>query len=105
MTYQRFQLFSLLATSVFLLTLTSVSQAESTVTRGAMLANNCSTCHGPDGHSPGAIPSIAGKSADYIATAMRDFRAGTRPGTVMNRHAKGYSDEDIQALADYFSKH
>ena len=29
---------------------------------------------------------------------------GTRPATVMNRLAKGYTDQEIDALADYFSK-
>jgi len=104
MSRRPFQLFCLLVLCGIFFGLTTVAQAESTVTRAAMLANNCSTCHGPDGHSPGAIPSIAGKPAEYLATALREFRAGTRTATVMTRHAKGYSDEDIQALADYFSR-
>ena len=69
-----------------------------------MLSNSCAGCHGTDGNSPGAIPSIQGKSADFIATALTEFRDGKRPSTVMGRHAKGYSDEEIKLIADHFAK-
>ena len=73
------------------------------LTRGAMLAVSCAGCHGPDGRSPGAIPAIAGKSADYIEQAMKDFRSGKRESTVMGRHARGYSDAEIKLIAGYFA--
>lgn len=73
------------------------------ITKGAMLSITCAGCHGTDGKSAGTIPSIAGKSADYISKAMLDFRDGNRPSTVMQRHAKGYSDEEIKLIADYFA--
>ncbi|HEX7007656.1 MAG TPA: c-type cytochrome [Alphaproteobacteria bacterium] len=70
---------------------------------GAALALACAACHGTDGVSPGAIPSIRGKSAAYIEEALTDFKAGTRPSTVMNRLAKSYSTAEIKALAVFFS--
>ena len=70
---------------------------------GAMLGNACFACHGPDGKSPGAIPGINGKSAEFIVEAMKEFRSGKRESTVMGRHAKGYSDEEIEAMAKYIS--
>lgn len=73
------------------------------ITQGAMLSNSCSACHGTDGKSPGAIPSINGKSARFLTQALTEFRAGTRTSTVMGRHAKGYSDKEIQLIADYFA--
>ena len=73
------------------------------VSQGAMLSNSCSACHGTDGKSPGAIPSINGKSARFLNQALSEFRSGTRASTVMGRHAKGYSDEEIKLIADYFS--
>ena len=76
---------------------------ELALNRGAMLGNSCAGCHGTDGNSPGAIPSIGGKSIDFIETAMRDFRDGRRQGTVMARHARGYSDEEIRLIAEFFS--
>jgi len=69
----------------------------------ANMASNCFACHGPDGRSPGAIPSIHGWPADAIARAVKDFKAGTRPSTVMGRHAKGYSDAEIEAVSNYIA--
>ena len=73
------------------------------ITRGVMLSNSCAACHGTDGKSPGAIPRINGKSSQYTSQTLREFREGKRPATVMGRHASGYSDEEIQLIADYFS--
>jgi sulfide dehydrogenase cytochrome subunit len=64
-----------------------------------LLTLSCAGCHGPGGHSPGAIPSIYGRTAPAIAETMRAFRADQRPATVMNRIAKGYTDAEIDALA------
>lgn len=68
------------------------------------LALTCATCHGTDGKSPGSIPTIAGRPAKDLRDALVGFKTGTRPATVMNRLAKGYTDQEIDALADYFSK-
>ena len=73
------------------------------VTESAMLSITCNGCHGPDGKSTGAIPSIGGKSAEYIEKALLDFRDDKRPSTVMKRHAKGYSDAEIKLIAEYFA--
>ena len=68
-----------------------------------MLASSCAACHGPDGQSPASIPSLTGKSKDYIADKLKRFKSGELPATVMNRLAKGYSDEDIELLAAWFA--
>jgi len=68
------------------------------------LAANCTGCHGPSGNSSGAIPTIAALDRAYIVTALQEFKAGTRQATVMHQHAKGYTDQEIEVLADYFSK-
>jgi len=70
--------------------------------RAAILANPCAGCHGMDGVSAGTIPSINQLSADAIVAALKAFKSGERPGTVMDRIAKGYTDEEIQRIADYF---
>jgi len=64
-----------------------------------LLALSCAGCHGPEGRSPGAIPSLHGQSETAIAEALRAFRADQRPSTVMGRIAKGYSDQEIDAVA------
>jgi sulfide dehydrogenase cytochrome subunit len=73
------------------------------LTRGAMLSNSCAACHGTDGNSPGEIPSIGGKSARFIETALQEYRSGKRTGTVMGRHASAYSDEEIRLIAEFFA--
>lgn len=71
--------------------------------QGAVLGAACAGCHGTDGRSPGPIPPIHGRSADFIRASMEDFRSGKRPSTVMGRHAKGYTDEEIALIAEYFA--
>lgn len=77
--------------------------APITTAAAANMGNNCFTCHGPEGKSPGSIPSLNGKSADVIVKTLNDFKSGARPSTVMGRHAKGYTDAEIAAIASYIS--
>ena len=69
--------------------------------KGMVLALSCASCHGTNGASPGSIQRIQGRSAKYIEKAMLQFKAGERPATVMNRIAKGYTDEEIKLLSAY----
>ena len=41
---------------------------------------------------------------EQMVTAMKAFRSGARPGTVMDRIAKGFSDEEIKAIADWYAR-
>jgi len=67
------------------------------------IARNCLGCHGPEGVSPGAMPTLAGKTADYVARRLMEFRDGARPSTIMGRIMKPFADEDIQKIAAYFA--
>jgi len=69
-----------------------------------MLSNTCFGCHGPNGNSVGpAIPTIAGFSETYMIDSMTAYKEGERASTIMTRIAKGYSDEEIEAMAGYFA--
>ncbi len=89
-----------------------------------MLSNACTGCHGVKGASAGpSMPSIAGQSKLAILEAMRAFKGkpkkdaegkdvldkdckpvlDVRPSTVMGRIAKGYTDAELEAMANYFS--
>jgi cytochrome subunit of sulfide dehydrogenase len=71
----------------------------------AMLANACAGCHGTHGASAGlSMPNLAGQSKKAFVEAMKEFKGGTRPATVMGRLAKGYSDADVEAMGEFFSK-
>ena len=69
------------------------------------LVNNCASCHGTFGQSSGpATPTISGMKSSYIATVMKDYQSGERAATVMDRIAKGYTNEEIQRIADILSE-
>lgn len=65
------------------------------------MVNNCFSCHGPDGRSPGTIPSFNSMNAKQIDLALKEFKTGARFATVMTRHTKGYSDAELEAIANY----
>lgn len=88
--------------SIVIAALSTVAHAEK-VSRGAVLSGTCFGCHGPDGNSAGAIPTIAGKDAKFIEDQLKAFASGVRPATVMGRHAKGYTDEEIKLIAKFFA--
>ena len=67
----------------------------------ANMVNNCFSCHGTDGRSPGAIPSLTNKNAQQAALVLKEFKSGARASTVMSRHAKGYTDAELEAIANY----
>lgn len=69
---------------------------------GDAIARTCFGCHGVDGVSRGAAPPLKGLPASYLEQAMGDFKSGARPATIMGRIAKGYSDGEIKAMAEYF---
>ena len=93
-----------IAASALLAGLAVASAAAGQDQAARSLAANCTGCHGPNGISSGAIPTIAGLERAYIVTAMQEFKAGTRQATVMHQHAKGYTDQEIEVMAQYFSQ-
>lgn len=93
----------LLACSLLLAT-GAASSAAPTPATPAMLANACAGCHGTLGVSVGkSIPSLAGQSKSSLVDAMQGFKNGARPSTVMGRIVRGYSDDEISAIAGYFA--
>jgi cytochrome c553 len=48
------------------------------------------------------VPRLAGQNAGEIVAAMRAFRSGQRSATVMDRIAKGFSDDEVKAIAAWF---
>lgn len=70
---------------------------------GRNLAAACAMCHGTDGANAGGLPDLRGQAKENIAQQLRDFRDGKRPATVMHQIAKGYTEPQIAALADFFA--
>lgn len=93
-----------LAVFSILFAISATSIAEPNKSHIAVLAASCAACHGTQGNSVNITPSLAGLSADYFTTQMLGFKDGSRKSTVMHRHAKGLTPEEIDALAIYFSQ-
>lgn len=69
---------------------------------GRLLASNCFQCHGTDGRK--GFEELAGKSSSSIYQEMKEMQLKTADSNIMNAHARGYSDDEIWLIADYFSK-
>jgi sulfide dehydrogenase cytochrome subunit len=65
-------------------------------------ASSCSGCHPVSRAVETPAGRLVGRSAVDIATAMLAFRAGQRPGTIMDRIAKGFTDDELKAIADWY---
>ena len=79
-------------------------QSATTPPPGRLLASNCFQCHGTDGKGDGTFEKLAGKSASDIANELREMKAENKRGEIMTIHALGYTDAQIRAIADYFSR-
>ena len=66
-------------------------------------AASCSGCHALHEAASPAMPGIYGRDANETAGAMIAFRDGSRPATVMNRIAKGFSDDELRAIATWLA--
>ena len=65
-------------------------------------AASCTGCHAANAKVETGVPRIAGRNPAEIVAAMEAFRSGQKPASVMDRIAKGFSDAEIRAIADWF---
>jgi len=77
-----------------------------------LLAGSCYGCHGATGgqpsgrpgDQPSAMPDLSHLSVEEISARLKDYQQRNRPATVMSRIASGYSDLEIEQLANYFGR-
>ena len=65
-------------------------------------AASCSGCHSTAATAT-TIPRLYGRDAGEIEKAMAGIRDGSLPATVMNRIAKGFTDEESRAIAAWLA--
>ncbi|SNS55885.1 Cytochrome c553 [Noviherbaspirillum humi] len=92
------------AFAFFVLAATAPLQAAENAGNGQRLAATCAGCHGTAGITRGdVLPPLAGQSKAALIASMKAFQSGQRPASIMHQIAKGYSDEQIEAMAGYFA--
>jgi cytochrome c553 len=91
-----------IALAVSLLGLASAAFADNHVLSRNM-ASACASCHGTNGNSIGGMDPLAGMPKDEMVKKMKDFRSGAKPATVMHQLAKGYTDQQVEIIANFFA--
>ena len=88
----------------FVLSLLAGSAQAADINAGKAKSMLCAGCHGNAGVSKSAMfPSLAGQSATYIETQLKNFKSAARENSTMNAMAKDLKDNDMQNLAAYFA--
>ena len=67
-------------------------------------AASCTGCHATSAKVETNVPRIAGRSAAEIVAAMVTFRSGQKSATVMDRIAKGFTEAETRAIAEWLSQ-
>lgn len=63
----------------------------------------CSGCHAATRGVETAVPRLIGRDAAQLVSAMAAFRSGQRPSTVMDRIAKGFTEDEVKAIAAWYA--
>lgn len=81
------------------------SQAPSaSALAGEMAAHTCAACHGTQGRlGDEFFMPLAGMPVEQFVSTMIDFREGKRPSTLMGHVARGFTDEQLRAMGQYFA--
>jgi cytochrome subunit of sulfide dehydrogenase len=71
---------------------------------GRSLAATCANCHGTNGQARGdTVAALAGMPAERLITTFNAYKTGALPATIMHQIAKGYTDDQVRAIAAYFA--
>ncbi len=74
------------------------------VDRVKAIARTCAACHGTEGRYETGIPTLAGKPEAVLSAQLLAFKRDEMPGaTVMPRLMRGYGEDELRAVARYFS--
>ena len=90
------------------LALATVAQAAGDPSQGAVKAATCLGCHGIDGYQNAYptynVPRLGGQHAEYLVSALKDYKAGNRSHKTMQSQAASLSEQDMEDIAAYFAQ-
>ncbi len=84
-------------------------QAAGNPAKGQQKAETCIGCHGVPGYRyPGPptfhVPKVGGQHAEYIVSALQEYKNGNRDNPTMRAQANQLSVQDMQDIAAYFAR-
>jgi sulfide dehydrogenase cytochrome subunit len=65
-------------------------------------ATSCSGCHPASRWVDTSVPRLAGRNPADLVAAMLAFKSAQPAATVMDRIAKGFTDDEIKAIAAWY---
>lgn len=90
---------------IALLAVSPMGYAAGDVEAGRIKAETCIGCHGVESYKNTyptyRVPKLVGQHADYIAVALKAYRAGEREHPTMRSQAASMTDQDIDDIAAY----
>lgn len=106
---------SLIVSTFSLVTLAQAPAATTAPAKGDVVAGKgkasavCSGCHGVPGIRTAYpevynVPRLGGQNADYLASALRSYRAGDRYNQTMKALATSLTEKDIVDIAAYYGQ-
>lgn len=91
-------------TAAALIAMSGLVQAQVDPLQARSWAASCAACHGTNGNAQSGMATLAGIPKEVTIKKMLDYKEGRMAGaTIMHQLAKGYSDEQIAAIAGYFA--
>ena len=81
----------------------SAVQAQVDLSQVRSWAAACASCHGTNGNAQKGNEPLAGANKDDMLKKLMDFKSGAKPATIMHQLSKGYTDEQLAAIASWFA--
>jgi cytochrome c553 len=86
---------------------TAATAIKGNADKGRQLTYTCQGCHGVTGYKNAYpnyhVPKIGGQSAEYLTSALTEYKKGARKHPTMQAQSQSFSDQDIADIAAFLS--